>query len=96
MSRWTTVGEAFAYEKGYIEGRADSSQWQWIPCTPETMPQEDGEYLVTKKSFRWIGWNYTEYEETDIARYEKKDGWHKADMVLAWCELPEPWEEKQK
>ena len=59
----------------------------WIPCS-DALPEYDGEYLVTKKSF---GWNCKEYTETDIARYEKKDGWHKADKVLAWCELPEPW-----
>lgn len=47
MSRWTTVGEAFAYEKGYIEGRADASQRQWIPCTPETMPKTEEKVLVT-------------------------------------------------
>lgn len=64
------------------------SALQWIPCST-ALPEHDGEYLVTKKSF---GWNCTEYIETDIARYEKKGGWHKADTVLAWCELPKPWE----
>lgn len=59
----------------------------WIPCST-ALPKQDGDYLVTKKSF---GWNCTEYIETDIARYEKKDGWHKADTVLAWCELPTPY-----
>ena len=62
---------------------------QWIPCST-ALPKQDGDYLVTKKSF---GWNCTEYIETDIARYEKKDGWHKADTVLAWCELPTPYRE---
>ena len=61
----------------------------WIPCST-ALPKQDGDYLVTKKSF---GWNCTEYIETDIARYEKKDGWHKADTVLAWCELPTPYRE---
>lgn len=65
-----------------------SAQPGWIPCKT-ALPEHDGEYLVTKKSF---GWNCNEYTETDIARYEKKDGWHKADTVLAWCELPKPWE----
>lgn len=64
------------------------SAQRWIPCKT-ALPKYDGEYLVTKKSF---GWNCTEYIETDIARYEKKDGWHKAYTVLAWCELPTPWE----
>lgn len=64
-------------------------QTGWIPCST-ALPEYDGEYLVTKKSF---GWNCKEYIETDIARYEKKDGWHKADTVLAWCELPTPYRE---
>jgi len=66
-----------------------SAQPGWIPCST-ALPEYDGEYLVTKKSF---GWNCKEYIETDIARYEKKDGWHKADTVLAWCELPTPYRE---
>lgn len=66
-----------------------SAQPGWIPCST-ALPKQDGDYLVTKKSF---GWNCTEYTETDIARYEKKDGWHKADTVLAWCELPTPYRE---
>ena len=61
----------------------------WIPCST-ALPEYDGEYLVTKKSF---GWNCKEYIETDIARYEKKDGWHKADQVLAWQLLPTPYRE---
>ena len=61
----------------------------WIPCST-ALPEHDGEYLVTKKSF---GWNCKEYIETDIARYEKKDGWHKADQVLAWQLLPTPYRE---
>lgn len=73
-----------------IEGLPSAQQW--IPCKT-ALPEHDGEYLVTKKSF---GWNCTEYRETDIARYEKKDGWHKADTVLAWCELPKPWEGGEK
>lgn len=67
--------------------RLPSAQPGWIPCSTK-LPKKDGDYLVTKKSF---GWNCTEYIETDIARYEKKDGWHKADTVLAWCELPTPY-----
>ena len=66
-----------------------SAQPGWIPCKT-ALPEHDGEYLVTKKSF---GWNCKEYIETDIARYEKKDGWHKADQVLAWQPLPTPYRE---
>ena len=65
------------------------SAQQWIPCK-ERLPEYDGEYMVTKKTF---GWNCEEYAETDIARYEKKNGWHKADQVIAWMPLPEPYKE---
>lgn len=61
----------------------------WIPCS-DALPEYDGEYLVTKRSF---GWNCEEYKETDIARYEKQNGWHKADQVLAWQLLPTPYRE---
>lgn len=69
-----------------------SAQPGWIPCKT-ALPEHDGEYLVTKKSF---GWNCKEYIETDIARYEKKDGWHKADQILAWQPLPKLWEGGQE
>ena len=60
---------------------------RWIPCS-ERLPEPGEYYLVTKQYF---GWNCTEYREIDIAKYDF-DGWHKADTVLAWCELPKPWE----
>lgn len=62
---------------------------RWIPCK-ERMPYIDGEYLITKKCF---GWGCKKYYKPDIAWYGKKSGWHKADEVIAWCELPEPWKE---
>ena len=70
----------------------DSIRWlpstqRWIPCS-ERLPEPGEYYLVTKLYF---GWNCTEYREIDIAKYDF-DGWHKADTVLAWCELPKPWE----
>ena len=65
---------------------------RWIPVT-ERMPEYDDEYLVTKKCF---GWNCKEYYEPDIARYEKRDGWHKSDEVLAWMPLPEPYQAERR
>ena len=60
----------------------------WIPCS-ERLPMPGEYYLVTRQFF---GWNCTEYREIDIAKYDF-DGWHtKATKVLAWCELPKPWE----
>lgn len=59
---------------------------QWIPCS-ERLPDEYGEYLVTKHTF---GWNSEEYVSNDIAYFDN-DGFHKADMVIAWMPLPEPY-----
>lgn len=59
---------------------------EWIPCS-ERLPDEFGEYLVTKKA---IGWNCEEYNLNDIAYFDN-EGFHKADKVLAWMPLPEPY-----
>jgi hypothetical protein len=64
---------------------------RWIPCS-ERLPEPGEYYLVTR---RFFGWNCTEYREIDIAKYNF-DGWHKANHVLAWCEMPEPWEGDEK
>ena len=58
---------------------------QWIPVG-ERLPDEYGEYLVTKHT---IGWNCEEYVSNDIAYFDN-DGFHKADTVIAWMPLPEP------
>ena len=63
------------------------SELRWIPVT-ERLPEPGEYYLVTRQCF---GWNCTEYREIDIAKYWF-DGWYKAKNVLAWCELPKPWE----
>lgn len=62
------------------------SEQRWIPCS-ERLPEEFGEYLVTKKA---IGWNCEEYNSNDIAYFDN-EGFHKADKVLAWMPLPEPY-----
>ena len=59
---------------------------EWIPCS-ERLPEEYGEYLVTKRT---IGWNCEEYGSNDIAYFDS-DGFHKADKVTAWMPLPEPY-----
>lgn len=61
---------------------------EWIP-TSERLPEEYGEYLVTKRT---IGWNCEEYDSNDIAYFDS-DGFHKADKVTAWMPLPEPYKE---
>ena len=63
----------------------------WIPCTPETMPQESGEYLVT------IKWDEGDYD-VDIYEYdayykEWNDGELYCEKVMAWQLLPTPYRE---
>lgn len=62
----------------------------WIPCTPETMPQEDGEYLVT---IHWESGGY--YTDLLIYKAYLKE-WQNEDMifgtVIAWQPKPNPWE----
>ena len=64
----------------------------WIPCTPETMPQEDGEYLVT------IHWKNGGYY-TDLLRYRAYlKEWKYEDeifgTVVAWQPKPAPYQEE--
>ena len=64
---------------------------QWIPCTPETMPQEDGEYLVT---IHWESGGY--YTDLLIYKAYLKE-WKNEDRifgtVIAWQPKPEPYRE---
>ena len=60
---------------------------RWIPVT-ERLPEECGEYLVTKQS---IGWNCEEYDSVDIAYYDEDGRFHKANKIFAWMPLPEPY-----
>ena len=92
MNRWTTVGEAVAYEKGYIEGRADAIQRQWIPCS-DALPKDEEEVIVSIHD-----------DSGDYAYDYTSSGWYaaagefwvvdnEANMrVVAWMPLPKPWE----
>ena len=80
-------------EKLHASNMERSSQYYnngWIPCN-EMLPDEYGEYLVTKRTF---GWNCEEYVSNDIAYFDN-DGFHKADMVIAYMPLPEPYKTKE-
>ena len=66
---------------------------QWIPCTPETMPEEAGAYLCTCKDaerlmITLIKWQprMKSWNLTGARTYWK---------VIAWLPLPEPYKEEE-
>ena len=67
---------------------------EWIPVT-ERLPDEDGEYLVTKK-LRYFG-----NTEIDIACWFKNlmgdgnNGFYKSEQVIAWMPLPKAYKEEK-
>ena len=58
MMRWTTPGEAHAYEVGYVEGMADARQW--IPVKTRPMTEEEREYWS-----EYYGYD-VEYEDANM------------------------------
>ena len=81
---------------GYIKKLCDDikalpSARQWIPCS-ERLPEKIGDYLVSVKRH---GWNCEEHIENDIAYWDDLEGFHKAEEVLAWMPLPEPYKEDE-
>lgn len=62
---------------------------QWVSVN-EKLPKEDGEYLVTKASIE----DFETVLSIDIAKFEHStrainNGFHKADLVVAWAVLPQ-------
>lgn len=57
----------------------------WIPCS-ERLPEEEGQYLVTKSR--------AGKKSVDFAIYFEIYEWNKADPVVAWMPLPKPWKEE--
>lgn len=66
-----------------------NAQPGWIPCSKE-MPPKKGRYLVTEKDA---------FDNIKVCfRYWNTDclwSGDQMDKVLAWCEIPEPWEGAQ-
>lgn len=56
---------------------------KWIPCTPETMPEENDEVLVTGKVDNAL--------YVDIDEWTGSGFWINAFGVIAWMPLPEPY-----
>ena len=59
---------------------------KWVPVE-KGLPDKDGKYLVTTRG------NYNDI--IDIANYTKGI-WHKANEIIAWMPLPEPYKEIEK
>lgn len=62
------------------------SAQQWIPCTPETMPEREGRYVCT----------YTYDGKKDVFMFRYEDGqfmvpWY-VDAITAWYKPLDPWE----
>ena len=54
-------------------------QQEWTPCTPETMPKEDGTYLITDDN----GYVYPTHWGQRM--------WSVQSEVVAWMPMPKPW-----
>ena len=79
----TNIGRQKRIEK-YIN--ALPSAQQWIPCTPETMPEKEGRYVCT----------YTYDGKKDVFMFRFEDGdflvpWY-VDAITAWYKPLDPWE----
>ena len=55
MKRWSTAGEACAYETGYIEGMSDAKRW--IPVKTRPITEEERRYYAKS-----LGWDMTDDE----------------------------------
>lgn len=85
---------------------------RWIPCTPETMPEEETDVLVTRKFLGCKdgsrGWNAHIPPKTyvEVAQYfngewtalsdEYKVARNRHTDPIAWMPLPEPWKGEEE
>ena len=80
---------------------------RWIPCSDRLPEEHIGFYLVTVQKRRITTLNVIGCDDTvydiDIARWDydrraPQRGYHwcKADKVIAWMPLPEPWREEEQ
>ena len=80
--KYVTICSAIGYEgaRRILEGLPSAQQW--IPCS-ERLPDDEGYYLTTTE----FGGVYCDY--WDSIR------WDRTERVIAWMELPKPWEGEQ-
>ena len=99
-SRWSTAGEANAYEIGYIEGMADSPRWTPIENGP---PKEYGKYFVTvnresdgeKRVYTCYYGKFILDDEYDFYDYDSEYGYYKIKNVIAWMPLIKPYKSRE-
>ena len=63
----------------------------WILCS-ERLPSENGTYLAT---YEWVGLSGTNYTEIDFIDYERGRWQRNFGTVIAWMELPKPYEPQE-
>jgi hypothetical protein len=88
-------GYADGHGEGYELGKNSRPHGEWIPVS-ERLPEENGEYLVTREA-------YIDRENRNMVivrdisyfttNYGLNNGFHKANTVIAWQPLPEPYQE---
>lgn len=83
-------GELESYRRYRKQMLALPPTERWIPCSEE-MPQKKGRYIVTVRNI---------FDNIEVRfRYWNADcnlwSGDQMDEVLAWCEIPEPWEDKK-
>lgn len=82
----TNIGRQKRIEK-YINVLPPAQQW--IPCTPETMPEKEGRYVCT--------YTYDGKKDVFMFRFENGDflvPWY-VDTITAWYKPLDPWEGEQ-
>ena len=83
-----TIGEAMKIMLDEVPPA--QPEWKWTPCSEE-MPKKKGRYIVTVRN---------RFDNIEVRfRYWNEDcklwSGDQMDDVLAWCEIPEPWEGAQ-
>lgn len=91
MNRWSTPGEAYAYETGYIKGRADAvKHGKWINhgsfevcsvCGEEQYGHDSGRYYCPNCGAKMSADNATPYAECAVNLYSET----KLRFVLDEC-----------
>jgi Lar family restriction alleviation protein len=101
LDNYVTCCECFSRTKTYNTKESAIKSWNkrnaWIPCE-ERLPEKSGNYIVTMKVTNKL--NETYYDVIEATYWSSLKTWEDTvdDIsvnVIAWCELPKPYEEKE-